>query len=465
MFDNVNTKLNPKHTPPLETQFQPAVLASHHYINEVKASGQALPLVIALERGGAVSTYETLVSEDDLSWLRYSQHHLERLVKFLLWSRGASRLYIAGSAKLAEYIRRIYAPDGERGFDYRVMSRVYGVPFEVISCGLDETPPEHESTRALGRHLDGCRVGFDLGASDVKVSALIDGVPVFSTEMEWQPRDNPDPEYHKAFIRKVINLAASKLPRLDAIGGSAAGIYIDNQPKLASLFRAVPEDAYDRVRHLFNDLEKEFGVPLQVINDGEVTALAGSMSLEDNGVLGIAMGSSEAAGFVNMKGNITDHLNELAFAPIDYNPNAPIDEWSGDRGTGASYFSQAAVFRLAAKIGIVIPQELSPAQRLCFVQEQLEDGHQGAVKIWESMGVYLGYALAHYADFYDFKHVLIMGRCSSGSGGELMLDKANQVLKDEFPELADKAQVQLPDEKSRRVGQSIAAASLPVIER
>jgi len=79
--------------------------------------------------------------------------------------------------------------------------------------------------------------------------------------------------------------------------------------------------------------------------------------------------------------------------------------------------------------------------------------------------VYLGYALAHYADFYDFKHVLIMGRCTSGSGGELMLDKANQVLKDEFPELADKAQVQLPDEKSRRVGQSIAAASLPVIER
>jgi hypothetical protein len=82
------------------------------------------------------------------------------------------------------------------------------------------------------------------------------------------------------------------------------------------------------------------------------------------------------------------------------------------------------------------------------------------------MGCYMGYGVAHYADFYDeLKHVLILGRCTSGRGGTLILDGANQVLKSEFPELADRINIQLPDEKSRRVGQSIAAASLPAIHR
>jgi predicted NBD/HSP70 family sugar kinase len=95
------------------------------------------------------------------------------------------------------------------------------------------------------------------------------------------------------------------------------------------------------------------------------------------------------------------------------------------------------------------------------VQEKLEAGHAGALKIWESMGIYLGYGLAHYAEFYDIKHVLILGRCTSGRGGDLLLEGAHKVLEAEFPELAQRIHVQLPDEKSRRVGQSIAAASLP----
>jgi len=79
------------------------------------------------------------------------------------------------------------------------------------------------------------------------------------------------------------------------------------------------------------------------------------------------------------------------------------------------------------------------------------------------MGIFLGYALAHYADFYDIKHVLILGRCTSGRGGDLILSGATEVLKSEFPELSSRMLVQLPDEKSRRVGQSIAAASLPAL--
>ncbi len=176
------------------------------------------------------------------------------------------------------------------------------------------------------------------------------------------------------------------------------------------------------------------------------------------------MGSSEAAGYVDQAGHIMGWLNELGFTPVDYNPGAPLEEWSGDRGVGARYFSQQCVFRLAPTVGIKIPAGLQNAEKLQFVQKKLEAGQEGASKIWESMGVYLGYTLAHYADFYDFQHVLILGRCTSGLGGELIVERARQVLQAEFPALYERITLQLPDEKSRRVGQSVAAASLPQID-
>jgi predicted NBD/HSP70 family sugar kinase len=292
---------------------------------------------------------------------------------------------------------------------------------------------------------------------------VIDGEAVFSEEIIWDPKVQSDPDYHYREIMKSINVAAAKMPRLEAIGGSVAGIYINNRVRIASLFRGIPAERYDEVRNLFVRIRDEMGVPLEIVNDGDVTALAGSMSLGDNGVLGIAMGSSEAGGYVDLEGNITGWLNELAFAPVDYNPDAPVDEWSGDRGVGSLYFSQQCVFRLAPKVGILIPGDRSKAGQLQFVQEMLEAGHEGAVKIWQTIGCYLGYGIAHYADFYDLKHVLILGRCTSGCGGKLILDSALEVFITDFPELAGRVNIQLPDEKSRRVGQSIAAASLPII--
>jgi predicted NBD/HSP70 family sugar kinase len=262
----------------------------------------------------------------------------------------------------------------------------------------------------------------------------------------------------------ALKTAASKMPRVDAIGGSSAGVYINNRVMVASLFRGVPRERFGEVRDLFLRIREELGVPLEIVNDGEVTALAGSMSLEDNGVLGIALGSSEAGGYVTVDGNITGWLNELAFAPVDYSPDAPSDEWSGDRGVGALYFSQQCVFRLAPRAGIELPADVTDAERLKSVQAKLEAGEAGATDIWRSMGCYMGYGIAHYADFYDLKHVLILGRCTSGRGGDLILEGANEVLRKEFPELAERINVQLPDEKARRVGQSIAAASLPALQ-
>jgi predicted NBD/HSP70 family sugar kinase len=453
-------------TPPLDPDFRPAVLANRTFDEAVVASGDGVPLVLGLERNnGALSGFETQVFPEGHEKADASCFYVERILKFLLWQRGAWKVHVGGPAYVAEYLAKAYSPDGSRAFDYDFMGKsVYEQTFTVVGCAADAVPAENESTQPLGRHLEGCRIGFDLGASDRKVSAVVDGEAIYSEEVVWEPRKQTDPTYHYNEVMTALKTAAGKMPRVDAIGGSSAGVYIDNRAMIASLFRGIPEDRFGEVRDMFNRIGEEMGVPLDIVNDGEVTALAGSMSLEDNGVLGIALGSSEAGGYVTMDGNITSWLNELAFAPVDYNPNGPEDEWSGDIGVGARYFSQQCVFRLAPAAGIELPEGegITDAARLKSVQEKLEAGHEGALKIWQSIGIYLGYAIAHYARFYELKHVLILGRCTSGSGGNLILDGAKAILEDEFPELSN-INIQLPDEKSRRVGQSIAAASLPAL--
>ena len=336
----------PGHLPPLDPDFRPAVLANRHFTREAIESGKSTPLVLGFERvDGNISRFETVVFRNDHPRASENFDYVERQVKSLIWLKGAWRVYVGGPAEIGDAIRESYSASGSRAFDQQFLGElIYEKKFEVITCTPETVPPENESQYALGRHLDGCRIGFDLGASDIKVSSVIDGEPIFSQEIVWEPVKQTDPAYHRREIMNALKLAASKLPRVDAIGGSSAGIFINNRVQVASLFRGIPREKFDQVKNLFVEVRSTFGVPLEVINDGEVTALAGSMSLEENGILGIALGSSEAGGFVNSQGNITDWLNELAFAPVDFNPNAPLEEWSGDRGVGASYFSQQCVF-------------------------------------------------------------------------------------------------------------------------
>ena len=218
-------------------------------------------------------------------------------------------------------------------------------------------------------------------------------------------------------------------------------------------------DLYIRaIRDTFGD------VPYCVINDGDVSALAGAMSLNDNSVLGIAMGTSEAVGYVDEEGRITGWLNELAFVPVDAQPDAMRDEWSGDIGCGVKYFSQDGVIKLAPRAGIELDESLSPAEKLKVVQKLMAEDDPRAAKVYESIGVYLGHTLAYYYELYGCRHVLLLGRVMSGKGGDLILDTAKKVLADEYPELTGKIVPELPDEKFRRVGQSMAAASLPEIK-
>ena len=392
---------------PLDPDFQPAVLWNRDYIKAVKASGQAVPLVIGLEREkGLLSRFETVVTRTpDAETLRY----VERLVKFLLWARGGWKIFIGGPKAIGEFIRKTCSPTGARRFDCEMMSTAYGKKFQVVVTTPGTIPANSEMKVAAGGHLKGCRIGFDLGASDYKVSAVVDGEAIFTEEAPWDPKSQPNPEYHYHHISAALHRAAAHLPRVDAIGGSSAGVIVDNEIRVASLLRAIPKKDFPKAADIFKRIQKEWNVPVLVMNDGDVTALAGALSLRKTGMLGIAMGSSEAAGFMDKQGRILGWLNELAFAPVDYNPAAAADEWSGDRGVGALYFSQQAVNKL-------LP----------------------AAKIYETIGVYLGYAMAHYADFYDFRHALILGRVTTGKGGDIVIDRAREVLNQEFPAVAKK---------------------------
>ena len=449
-----------KHVPELDPGFLPLGKFCTAFLKDARQ-----PLDIAVERaGGEVAVYKTFIhGTPDMA--EADTYYVDRLIKTMLWYMGGFKVYLSGSKDIYEAMKATYCVGGKRSFDAEFMSNVYEKPFEVVYC--DAVPAEKSNPQAVGRHLGGCRIGFDAGGSDRKVSAVIDGESVFSEEVVWYPKVTEDPDYHYEGIVSALKSAAEHMPRVDAVGVSSAGIYIENRTMVASLFLKVPKDLFDaKVKDIYiRAIRDTFGdVPYVVANDGDVSALAGAMSLEENNILGIAMGTSEAVGYVDENGNITGWLNELAFAPVDVNPDAMEDEWSGDIGCGVKYFSQDGVIKLAPAAGISLSDDLAPAQKLKEVQKLMENPGSPAEAIFRSIGVYLGHSLALYHHFYGFKHVLLLGRVMSGRGGDIILDVCKQVLADEYPEIADKINPTLPDEKARRVGQSVAAASLPELK-
>ncbi len=457
-MDFLNVNIPIKNKPVLDETFVPLGLFFKHFNQNATK-----PVVIAVERSnGLIGRYDTKIfGTEDMK--EADCYYIDRLVKMLLWAKGGFKVYVCGDETVGKYIAQTYSYEGARKFDVKFMERVYESKFEVIVDTLENAPQAKEAAKAIGRHTNGCRIGFDAGGSDRKVSAVIDGECVYSEEVVWFPKTNSDPDYHYAGIVEAFKTAASKMPRVDGIGISSAGIYIDNRTMVASLFIQVPDDVFDaKVKDIYTRAAKEIGdVPVEVVNDGDVTALAGAIGLGDNAVLGIAMGTSEAVGYVDGEGNITGWLNELAFAPVDGQPEAMEDEWSGDIGCGVKYFSQDSVIKLAPRAGITLTGN-SPAEKLKEVQELMKNDDERAIKVYKSIGVYLGHSLALYSMFYDIRHILMLGRVMSGKGGDIILEEASRVLSEEYPEI--KFRPETPDEKTRRVGQSVAAASLPEIK-
>ncbi len=448
-----------RHLPELD----PAFIPFGAWISAYEKGAQK-PLHIAIERDkGKISVHHTKIhGTPDLREADY--RYVERYVKFLLWSIGGFRIYLCGDSALAARLKEAYTLQGARKFDVQFMQDVYEVPFEVIDCKAEDFPQQNDASVSIGGHMDGCRIGFDAGGSDRKVSAVIDGKTVYSEEVVWHPKTQADPQYHFDGIVEAFRTAASKMPRVDGIGVSSAGVFIGNSPMVSALFIKVPREKRELVKTIYDRAARAIGdVPIVVANDGDVTALAGAMGLETGSVMGMAMGTSEAVGYVDADGNVLGWLNELAFAPVDLSEAAMADEWSTDIGVGCKYFSQDAVIKLAPAAGIELEDTLTPAEKLSAVQALAQQGDARAEKIFASIGVYLAHTIPLYCRFYDVHHLIVLGRVMSGQGGNWILDTCLRVLREEYPQIAARVQVMLPDEKTRRIGQSVAAASLPEI--
>ena len=281
--------------PPLHPEFRPAWLGNRAFRAEAVRAG-GVRLVLALERdAGNVSIFDTLVLPDGHAEAACNLRYAERVLKFLLWQKGAFRVSVAGPRAIAEHQR-----------EYAVAARAHSMPSSsprsmsslasssrrspLLTC-----PRRKSSAKPVGRHLDGCRIGFDAGGSDRKVAAVINGKEVFSTETVLSQGDERTPSTTlTASTTAFAAQAAAHLPRIDAIGVSSAGIYVNNRTMIASLFRKVPKAQFEKIiKPIYLDIAKKWGnVPIEVANDGDVTALAGAMSLKrSTQVLGIAMGT------------------------------------------------------------------------------------------------------------------------------------------------------------------------------
>merc|ERR1711862_703457 len=114
------------------------------------------------------------------------------------------------------------------------------------------------------------------------------------------------------------------------------------------------------------------------------------------------------------------------------------------------YLVQRGATKLAAKAGVEVPANYvyphpdmctikheDHAQCLKLIQKSMADPAKEPEvrKLYETVGVYLGYALAQYSEFYKIDHLMILGRVSKGEGGDLMMATAKKVLETEFPEI------------------------------
>ena len=234
----LNVEIPVKNLPVLDEGFIPLGLFFESY-----RKGAQKPLCIAVERsGGQVGTYETKIYGTP-EMKEADAYYVDRLVKFLLWSWGGFKVSICGDDAVAESVKEAYSENGSRAFDKGFMEHVYETEFVVESLPYDKKPQECHKAESIGRHTNGGRIGFDAGGSDRKVSAVIDGEPIYSEEVVWFPKIISDPDYHYQGILAAFHTAAAKIlekgGKVEGIGISSAGVYIDNKCMVASLFLKV----------------------------------------------------------------------------------------------------------------------------------------------------------------------------------------------------------------------------------
>lgn len=416
--------------------------------HEAAASRTARVAVVRPDRCTHLTLY---LRGEDTADERYTR----LLTKTALWLWGGYAL-VTEDEETFFRLQQLYAPQGRCGFDGHFMSGVYGRPFSVTRSRI--LPPPYETDSPVYPCSDGCRIGIDLGGSDRKAAAVIDGKTVYTEEVAWQPKEADGLRYHYEHITAALRSAAAHLPRVDAVGFSTAGVVTDGALCRSSLFMNIPAETAERDgRNLLRRAAQEVvgNVPCTVCNDGDVTALAGSLSLQRKNLLGIAMGTSQAGGYMNADGCITGWLNELAFMPVDLHPQAPVDPWSGGAGVGERYFSQEGVLRLVRLRGLA-PAGETAVQQLLWVQELAQGGDERVLDAFSELGRMLGQTLPWYRHLLGCENVLLLGRVLSSAGGECLAS----ACREELSVSGAGMELFLPAEAVRRVGQASAAALL-----
>src|SRR5918994_1323174 len=213
----------PQVTPVLDPGFRPAVLSARAFQALVDRTPGAVLVRVALEQAdGSVFRFDCRVLPDTHPAAVANTRYLERFLKFLLWSRGGWRIYLDAPAPLAVGLAAHYADSPTGRFDaHLVGERMFDHPLAIVRTA--DLPDEQSETKPLGRHLEGCRIGFDLGGSDRQGAAVVGGGGGFRGETGWGPDHKPDPQYHFDGIMDSLQKAAAHMPRVDAIGGGAAG--------------------------------------------------------------------------------------------------------------------------------------------------------------------------------------------------------------------------------------------------
>ena len=451
-----------KEPPILDHEFKPAYFENIEYLNAVKEFCESEEIDIAIERdNNKVDVFHLNIFPQGIGMDKENLKYVERLIKAILLIKGGWRIQIYGSDYIYYHIKKVFTSQPNGNFFYLFASKVYGKELTVeLVTKKNMVLKKYDKTKEIKRIDKGSRIGIDVGGSDIKVVAVIDKEVVFSREIIWNPKENDNIQYHYEKLRSAIKMASKYLEHIDFIGVSSAGIIVDNEVKLAALFKKVPEsDSNDRVQKIYSNLAKEFNnVKCIVNNDGDITALTLARNSNDIGILGISMGTSEGAGYITRENCISGWLNELSSVSIDYNKNAEMD-WTYSQGCGGKYFSQQAVIRLAKKANIGFESGLTDAEKLEKVQELIEKNNEKACEIFKTIGAYLGYTIPYYLQFYDIKRIIILGRLTSGKSGQIIADTAKKVLSSEFKDICEKIEIVLPNESEKRVGQAITVAT------
>ena len=182
--------------PKLDKAFYPMIKALDDFAQKVKSEPEKnrAKVTLVVERNGGYNYVYSFDAFRDGINDELNYRVAERLAKTVLWVCGGYKIGIAGSKEIFLRLKEAYSKNGARAFDEDFMSGVYEKPFEVV--WLDKVPPQKNASMKVGGHLKGCRIGFDAGGSDRKVSAVIDGEVVYSEEVVWNPKITADPHYH-----------------------------------------------------------------------------------------------------------------------------------------------------------------------------------------------------------------------------------------------------------------------------